>query len=60
MRDRRNRGAGVGDDLRGDLITDWLYGTAATIVTAGLILATFGVLWVLLPMRGRQEANEDS
>jgi uncharacterized protein DUF6328 len=35
------------------LITDVLFGTAATIVTSGLTLAAFAAFWYLLPLRYR-------
>jgi len=35
------------------LITDVLFGTVTTIVTASVALATFVVLWALLPLRRR-------
>lgn len=35
------------------LITDLLFGTAATIITTGFALAIFVVLWLLLPLRRR-------
>jgi len=39
------------------LITDVLYGTAATIIVAVLALAMFVSFWILLPAHGRYEAE---
>lgn len=41
------------------LITDWLYGTVATAITAGLILAMFLAFWLAIPLRGRQDARDN-
>lgn len=40
------------------LITDVLYGAVPTAITAGLVLAMFVTFWLLIPLRGRQEAEE--
>jgi len=41
------------------LITDWLYGAVATAIAAGLILAMFAFFWLAIPLRGRQEAEDN-
>lgn len=41
------------------LITDVLYGSLATAITTTLILLMFATLWILLPIRGREEAARD-
>jgi cation transport ATPase len=40
------------------LITDVLFGTAATLVFSGAVLAMFVVLWGLLPLRRRLRSEE--
>lgn len=41
------------------LITDVLYSGTATAITGILVLLMFVCFWVLLPLRGRQEAEGD-
>jgi len=41
------------------LITDVLYGAVATVITASLVLAMFVCLWLLIPLRGREQAERD-
>ena len=42
------------------LITDFLYGSTATIITSSLILLMFISLWIVLPMHGRHEAEDEA
>jgi hypothetical protein len=39
------------------LVTDFLYGTVATIVVASLVFSMFVGFWILLPLHGRYEAE---
>lgn len=39
------------------LITDVLYGTTATIITAMAILLMFVLFWLLIPLRARERAE---
>ena len=42
------------------LITDVLYNTAATVITSVLVLLMYVSFWILLPLQGRQEAEDDA
>jgi len=42
------------------LITNVLYSTAATVITSVLVLLMYVSFWFMLPLRGRQEAEDNS
>jgi Family of unknown function (DUF6328) len=43
------------------LVTDWLFGTATTIVTGGIVALVFALFWFVLPaVRRRQTERHDT
>lgn len=42
------------------LITDVLYGTVATVITATLVLLMFVTFWLVVPLRRREQAERDA